>query len=125
MGMSKVTKCEVNDCTYNADDLCHATAITIGNGRHPSCNAFWRFMMKGKGGDVGCTASVGACKVSSCIYNVGLECQAPEVFVGYKEREPNCLTFQMSCVADEGVYEVSSRKCNTELEFQAPEIYIG
>ncbi len=92
MEISMVSKCEVNDCAYNLDKMCHAMAITIGDGINPKCDTFCQSMKKG--GDISCVASVGACKVSSCIYNSGLECQASEISVGYKGQEPDCLTFQ-------------------------------
>jgi len=107
-------------------DICHAIAITIGTVDAPRCDTFCEFLMKGKGGDLGSIGSVGACKVPSCIYNTGLECQAIEIFVGYKDEEPECLTFQTSSV--EGIREggvISSRKTNSNIESQAPEIFIG
>ena len=93
MEMPKVAKCEVDDCAYNVDDVCHAMAITIGDGTRPRCDTFCRSMTKG--GDAGCIAGVGACKVSACMYNANLECQSPEVNVGYNEDEPDCLTFKV------------------------------
>ncbi len=92
MEMSRVAKCEVNDCAYNLDNVCHAMAITIGDGMHARCDTFCHSMVKA--GDAGCVAGVGACKVSSCTYNTDLECRSPEIFVGYMEEEPDCLTFQ-------------------------------
>ena len=90
--MSKVMKCEVSDCSYNEQNCCQTMAVTIGDGIHPKCDTFCCSTMKG--GQSGCTAGVGACKVSSCTYNSGLECSAPGISVGYKENEPDCLTFQ-------------------------------
>ena len=92
MEMSKVTKCQVNDCAYNMNNICHAMAITIGDTMHPRCDTFCPSMTKG--GDYSCTAGVGACKVSACLYNTALECQAPEISVGYMQDEPDCLTFE-------------------------------
>ena len=92
MEISKVIKCEVNDCSYNMNDACNARAITVGDGTSPRCDTFCQSMTKG--GDSGCFASVGACKVSSCAFNTVLECRSPEICVGYKEDEPDCLTFQ-------------------------------
>ena len=91
MEMPRVSKCEVTDCAYNVDKLCHAIAITIGDTVHPMCDTFCKSMTKG--GDVSCIASVGACKVSMCSYNTDLECQASEISVGYKGSEPDCLAF--------------------------------
>lgn len=99
MEMSKVSKCEVNDCAYNLDNLCHAMAITVGDSMQPRCDTFCQSATKG--GDASCIASVGACKVSSCLYNGDLECQAPEICVGYREQEPDCLTFQSIQTASE------------------------
>jgi len=92
MEMPKVVRCEVNDCAYNTDNCCHALAITVGDEVHPRCDTFCHSMMKG--GDRGAIAGVGACKVYSCMYNNGLECNSPEICVGYKGQEPDCLTFR-------------------------------
>ena len=92
MEMSKVMKCEVSDCAYNMDDCCHTMAITIGDSINPRCDTFCQASIKG--GEAGCATGVGACKISSCVYNSNLECGAPGISVGYKQREPDCLTFQ-------------------------------
>lgn len=92
MEMPKVMKCEVSDCAYNTDGCCHAMAITIGDPARPRCDTFCESAVKG--GDVTCIAGVGACKIFSCRYNSELECSAPAISVGYKEQEPDCLTFQ-------------------------------
>lgn len=93
MEMPKVTKCDVNDCAYNMDSNCHAMAITIGDSMDPRCDTFCQSMAKG--GDSGSIAGVGACKVASCMYNTGLECQATEICVGYKGQDVDCLTFHL------------------------------
>jgi len=49
-----------------------------------------------KGGFPDVTASVGACKVSSCTHNMDLECAAPGIKVGYIGNEIDCLTFTQS-----------------------------
>jgi len=92
MKMSRVERCDITDCAYNMDNTCHTIAITIGDTAHPRCDTFCQSTMKG--GDMSCFANVGACKVSACSFNSGLECQASEISVGYKEQEPDCLTFQ-------------------------------
>lgn len=33
-----VNECAISDCAYNMDDMCHAKAITIGDGMHPGCD---------------------------------------------------------------------------------------
>jgi len=92
MKMSKVVKCEVDNCAYNMDNCCRTMAITIGDSMRPRCDTFCQSTMKG--GDTSQMAGVGACKVSACMYNIDLECQSPEVNVGYSGDEPNCLTFE-------------------------------
>jgi hypothetical protein len=92
MEMPKVVRCDVNDCAYNTNNCCHALAITVGDEAHPRCDTFCHSMMKG--GDSGAIAGVGACKVYECSYNSGLECNSPEICVGYKGQEADCLTFK-------------------------------
>lgn len=92
MKMTKVMKCNVKDCAYNMDDCCHTIAITVGDGNNPMCDTFCQSTMKG--GDSSSLAGVGACKVSACKHNTKLECQAPEITVGYCGQEPDCLTFE-------------------------------
>jgi len=94
MKMPNVSSCDVIKCAYNANNRCHAMAITIGDGAHPTCDTFCQ--EGGSGGDPEAIASVGACKVSSCVYNQSLECQADQVRVGYNGDEIDCLTFKNS-----------------------------
>lgn len=92
MKMPEVMRCEVSDCVYNMDNRCHTPAITIGDGRNPRCDTFCHSTVKG--GDASDMAGVGACKVSGCKYNNKFECHAPKISVGYRDQEPDCLTFQ-------------------------------
>ena len=92
MEMAKILKCEVSDCSYNVEQICHALAITVGDGVHPRCDTFFRSGVKG--GDMSCIGGVGACRVSSCTYNNSLECRALEICVGYQGDEVDCLTFK-------------------------------
>ncbi|MBW8001873.1 MAG: DUF1540 domain-containing protein [Planctomycetes bacterium] len=94
MECSRVKKCEVADCAYNASEICHAIAVTIGDSSNPKCDTYCLSAVQG--GDIECMANVGACKVAACKFNMSLECQADEICVGYKENEPDCLTFQLS-----------------------------
>jgi hypothetical protein len=125
MKTAKVTKCNVCDCAYNIHELCHAMAITIGYAENPTCDTFCKFMMKAKAAVSDGIATVGACKVSSCIYNVGLECQAPEIIVAYKQKQPKCLTFQTNSIAEMKGGEVSSRKRDADSQCPTPEIFVG
>jgi hypothetical protein len=91
MEMPKVSECRANECAYNKDGMCHALAITIGDGFRPQCDTFC--LSPVEGGDPACTGCVGACKVADCVHNTSLECQAPDVCVGYNEGGVDCLTF--------------------------------
>ncbi len=92
MQMSKVMKCDVEDCAYNTEHGCHTPAITIGDEANPHCDTFCKSGMHG--GEASCQASVGACKVSCCTYNSELECQSPSISVGYQGQEPSCTTYK-------------------------------
>jgi hypothetical protein len=92
MEMAKVMKCDVKECAYNMDNLCHTIAITIGDDTNPMCDTFYR--SSSKGGDASSLACVGACKVSNCAHNKKLECQAPGITVSYTKQEADCMTFE-------------------------------
>ncbi len=93
MDMPKVEKCQIAECCYNADEMCHALAITIGgDGSHPACDTYCGY--RTKGGDPTLMAGVGACKVSECTYNQSLECTAPAIDVGRGPDQADCLTFR-------------------------------
>ena len=91
MNMSKVSQCQVTQCAYNIDTICHALAITVGDSNDPRCDTF--IESSRKGGDVNSIAGVGACKVGSCRFNRSLECQAQSIVVGYRGENVDCLTF--------------------------------
>lgn len=96
MKMANVTKCEVNDCVYNKDHVCHTLGITVGDGcsqdgASSKCDTFCR--STAKGGNADDRAGVGACKVMGCAHNIKLECVASGINVGYRDRTPYCLTF--------------------------------
>jgi len=89
--LPKVSRCDITHCSFNHDRMCHASAITIGNGAHPRCET--HFTRLEKGGDLGSIAKVGACKSTNCEYNRDLECYAPEIHVGIAGNNVHCLTF--------------------------------
>ncbi|OPY66348.1 MAG: hypothetical protein A4E57_02842 [Syntrophorhabdaceae bacterium PtaU1.Bin034] len=90
MEMPKISKCEVTECSYNQNALCHAIAITVG-GDHPVCDTFCG--EKAKGGVADATGSVGACKESDCKFNESLECSAPSITVAHHYGHADCATF--------------------------------
>ncbi len=91
--MPKVSDCSVSNCAYNSNKACHAMAITVGDEPNdPTCDTF--FQSSTHGGAKDATAGVGACKAADCQFNEEFECSAPNIHVGMKEHEPDCLTFQ-------------------------------
>ncbi|WP_443203455.1 DUF1540 domain-containing protein [Saccharopolyspora sp. 5N708] len=92
MKMPLVNKCTAEECAFNHDQTCHALAITIGDPARAQCDTFCRAPVAG--GDPDAVGHVGACKMSDCRYNVGLECQAPGITVGYEQEIVDCLTYQ-------------------------------
>jgi hypothetical protein len=89
--MPLVTECAVRECAYNSGQHCHARAITIGDGLHPACDTF---VLSREHCDDGVKAAgVGACKVSTCVHNRHLECEAPSIRVGYHDDHPDCMAF--------------------------------
>ncbi|WP_250458710.1 DUF1540 domain-containing protein [Microbulbifer litoralis] len=88
--MPEVAKCVISQCAYNADDACHARAITIGDGDDPDCDTFFD---SNKHTHSGRTAGVGACKIEDCTHNRDFECTADSIQVGNRGSEANCLTY--------------------------------
>ncbi|RLU89247.1 DUF1540 domain-containing protein [Streptomyces griseocarneus] len=91
MDMPQVSVCEVAECAYNEDSACHALAITVGDATRAQCDTY--FVHPTKGGDASALGRVGACKMSGCMHNVGLECQAPGITVAALQDAADCLTF--------------------------------
>ena len=88
--MPEVAKCVVSQCAYNANDACHARAITIGEGSDPDCDTFFDNASHTSSSR---TAGVGACKIDDCSHNRDFECTADSIQVGSKGSSVNCLTY--------------------------------
>ncbi|GFE59299.1 hypothetical protein AOG1_31790 [Geobacter sp. AOG1] len=93
MKMSKITACDVTDCSYNQKQQCHALAITVG-GPEPCACCDTYLHAAAKGGVADMTGSVGACKVDSCSYNTSFECSASTIKVGLHQGHADCATFK-------------------------------
>ncbi len=89
--MPMVSKCMVNECSYNGSSKCHARAITIGDSVHPGCDTFLKGMSHTRENRQ--IAGIGACKTASCKFNDDLECMAESIEVGMVKNEANCMTF--------------------------------
>lgn len=93
MDMPKVSKCDVQECAYNANSKCHALAITVGDGTHPRCDTFTT--ASSHGGDKAAVGKVGACKVELCEFNKSLECTARSIQVAHHMGTcADCQTFE-------------------------------
>lgn len=90
--MPPIRSCDASQCAFNAGDMCHARAITVGDGETPHCDTYFRHDPHVR--DVHRTAGVGACKVSQCVYNDDYECIADAVDVGSRNGEVYCLSFR-------------------------------
>lgn len=88
--MPLVETCTVNECAYNKNDMCHARAITIGDGIHPGCDT--SFLGAPSRTRAKTLAGVGACKVTSCRFNNDLECDAESITVGMMRDTIQCTT---------------------------------
>ena len=90
--MPVVAACEMHAYAYNADDLCRAAAITIGDGPLPSCDTMAP-RTASINPDPAVPAGVGACKVSGCAFNADLRCTAAHITVGLVGISVSCLTY--------------------------------
>jgi hypothetical protein len=87
-----VKKCQVNQCCLNRNGECHSLAIQVGDSVIPACDTYTN-NAPGQCGLQDLSAEVGACKVVGCTYNHGLLCDAPGIDVGWKDNQPECLTY--------------------------------
>ncbi|WP_304056768.1 DUF1540 domain-containing protein [Nitrosomonas communis] len=86
-----VSECSATECAYNLGKNCHARAITIGDGAHPSCDTF--FSNRNHTKAAMWAAGIGACKVVTCQFNDDFECITENIRVGRSKDEISCLTF--------------------------------
>jgi hypothetical protein len=92
--MPVVGECSVVECAYNANNGCHARAITVGDGIHAGCDTY--LVATPHSRDQVRHAGVGACKVSACEHNDDYECTAQHIAVGHDGHAGHgatCLTY--------------------------------
>jgi hypothetical protein len=87
----EVVECLAENCGYNRDKACHATAINVG-GPHQECDTFIKSSAKGGMEDM--EAGVGACKVTGCGFNKAMLCSAKSVKIGMHGSHADCQTFK-------------------------------
>ena len=88
--MPKIKQCNVQDCFYNKNNMCHAEAITIGS-IEPKCDTYAHSTQHGGPSQMG---HVGACHVKDCRHNKEMACTAEGIEVGYHGKEPDCESFE-------------------------------
>ena len=91
MEMAKIKECNMQDCSYNMENMCHTMAITVGEEDCASCDTYAHKSMKG--GEMSMIAGVGACKVESCSHNQALECTMQNVQMGSHNSHADCMSF--------------------------------
>lgn len=92
--MPVVQNCSVTRCAYNNENTCHAKAITVGDGQCPGCDTFLDMPDPSTHtAQPGCTAGVGACKVSSCQFNTDYACTADNITVAIPGKRALCATY--------------------------------
>ena len=90
--MSRINECKVAQCSYCADNMCHAIAITVGNSSMALCDTYINTIKSG--GIKGLTGGVGACKAHTCKFNRDLECCSDEgIRVSTAGGHAHCTTF--------------------------------
>lgn len=90
--MSRIIECKVAQCSYCADNMCRAIAITVGNSSTALCDTFINTIRSG--GIKGLSGGVGACKAHTCKFNMDLECCSDEgIRVSTVGGHAHCTTF--------------------------------
>jgi hypothetical protein len=89
----EVQKCTVVQCFYNENDnICHASAIQVGESDCPMCDTFVSNDQHAAPAD---QAMVGACREAQCEYNKMLSCSAPGIEVGWQVTDSGFLSSAM------------------------------
>ncbi len=94
MVATKVNACSVATCAYNANDTCHALAITVGEPSPTNCATFTPRQGNQSAGSRMTVANVGACKAASCKHNKMLECTKAEINIGMTGSSVTCLSYE-------------------------------
>lgn len=92
ISMSKISRCDVTDCSYNFNNKCHTLAITVGDSSCALCDTYLK--QDSKGGDQEVLGGVGACKASDCKFNTAFECSALTIDVGPHSDHADCRTYK-------------------------------
>ena len=84
--------CDVDDCSYNRNHICHADSITIGDHGKAVCDTFCLSALQG--GNSNSFAAVGACKVEDCLHNHGLLCHCQYITMSFQDDDVYCMKYE-------------------------------
>jgi hypothetical protein len=90
MDMTKIDKCNMGNCAYNKEGVCHTLAISVGP--HAECNTYVHASSRGGFNDV--NGGIGSCLASDCKFNDRLECRASNIEVSGHVKHADCETFE-------------------------------
>lgn len=90
METAQIKMCDMSNCAYNTDDMCHTIGINVG--AHAECNTYNHGSSKGGFPDT--RTGVGSCFASDCRFNGLLECKVTNISVANHGRHADCKTFQ-------------------------------
>lgn len=91
MDMSEIARCDMVNCTYNSNRVCHTLGINVGP--HAECNTYIT-SGNNKSGFKEVKGAIGACLASECKFNDLLECRASNINMGSHQIHADCETFQ-------------------------------
>ena len=86
----EIAKCEMLDCAFNGNSLCHAIAINVG-AEHQQCDTY--AVSRQKAGANMVKGGVGACKVTHCAFNRDMLCSAGNIVIKRHETHGDCGRF--------------------------------
>lgn len=87
---AEVKNCTVQECYYNAAEICHAGAIQVGSS-HPACDTF--ITQYDQHAAPSPIARVGACHEADCKFNHELTCHSASINVDHHDSHADCVTF--------------------------------
>ena len=87
-----IVDCKATECSFNHGGNCRTIGINVG-GPEPLCDTF--FNTAKKGGIPTATATVGACKVQTCMHNKLLECGSKSISVVFNDNQALCGSYRM------------------------------
>lgn len=90
MEMIQILKCDMSDCEYNIDNLCHTIGVNISE--RAECQTY--IQGKNKRGFQEVKGGIGACHTANCEFNVEHECRARDgIKLAVNRKKARCETY--------------------------------